>query len=261
MQYPKISIVTPSFNQAIFLERTILSVVNQNYPNLEYIIIDGGSIDDSVEIIKKYEKYLAYWISEKDSGQSEAINKGFKKATGEIFAYLNSDDIYQSNTLNYIADFFNNNRLVDILYGQAILINENDLKIGFIPALPFRLKELLNGVFSIPQQSAFWRKHVFEKLLGFNENNHTCMDGEFFARAAYHNFKFKKVNVVLASFRIHKNSKTSDKSSQKKILFQKDRLAFISELSSKAGIQTNRGLELIYRIKYIPIKLYHKIFH
>ena len=94
ISWPKISIVTPSYNQGDFLEQTILSVLNQNYPNLEYIIIDGGSTDKSMEIIKKYEKYISYWISEKDNGQADAIKKGFRKSSGEIFAWINSDDNY-----------------------------------------------------------------------------------------------------------------------------------------------------------------------
>ena len=103
---PKISIITPSFNQGKFLEETILSVINQDYPDLEYIIIDGGSSDNSVEIIKKYEKYLTYWISEKDSGQSSAINKGLKKISGELVAWINSDDLYCPNVFSKIAEYF-----------------------------------------------------------------------------------------------------------------------------------------------------------
>ena len=106
MNYPKISIVTPSFNQGIFLEATIQSVLNQNYPNLEYIVIDGGSTDNSVKIIKKYEKYLSYWVSESDRGQSHAINKGFTISTGEIMGWLNSDDLYTSGALNHVANVF-----------------------------------------------------------------------------------------------------------------------------------------------------------
>jgi glycosyltransferase involved in cell wall biosynthesis len=109
MYYPKISIVTPSYNQGKYLEETILSVIKQNYPNLEYIIIDGGSTDNSVEIIKKYEKYLTYWVSEKDNGQSDAINKGLKRCTGEIFNWLNSDDYLEPNALFKIAEAYKKN--------------------------------------------------------------------------------------------------------------------------------------------------------
>ena len=104
--FPKISIVTPSFNQAEFIEETILSVLNQKYPNLEYIIIDGGSSDGTIDIIKKYEDKIAYWISEKDDGQSYAINKGLQRSTGEIISWLNSDDIFSNNALYTIASAF-----------------------------------------------------------------------------------------------------------------------------------------------------------
>ena len=124
LAWPRISIVTPSFNQGRFLERTILSVLNQNYPNLEYIVMDGGSTDESVEIIKKYENYLAYWISEKDNGQSDAIKKGFQKSTGEILAWLNSDDIYLSGALRGVAGFFRDGKGTEVVYGNRYIIDE-----------------------------------------------------------------------------------------------------------------------------------------
>src|ERR1035437_4288596 len=122
--YPKISVITPSFNQGKYLESTIKSVLEQDYPNLEYIVIDGGSEDNSVEIIKKYEKHLAYWESVKDKGQSHAINKGFAIATGEILAWLNSDDTYEQNAIYNIAEWFRKYPELDFIYGDVNIIDE-----------------------------------------------------------------------------------------------------------------------------------------
>jgi glycosyltransferase involved in cell wall biosynthesis len=252
--WPKISIVTPSYNQAQFLERTILSVLNQNYPNLEYIIIDGGSTDGSVEIIKKYEKYLSYWVSEKDRGQSHALNKGFEKANGKIFAYLNSDDLYLPNVLKIISKYFNQNEW-DIIYGHSYVIDASDNINNLSVALPFRLKEYFFGVFPIPQQSSFWKPEVFYKTKGFNIENHTCMDGEFYVKAATLGFKFKPINYILSCFRIHKDSITgSGKFNKQYYLDEKI-------IKNKYGNSNynNKILKFYYRIKYLPIKLLKRL--
>lgn len=256
MHYPKISIVTPSYNQAQFLERTILSVINQNYPNLEYIIIDGGSTDVSVDIIKKYEKHLAYWVSEKDSGQSEAINKGLKKATGEIYAYLNSDDLLEKNTLERIAQLFFTNNKIDLIYANAKIININNKLSGFCIALPFSLKEHMAGVFAIPQQSAFWKKEVFEKIGGFNTENHTCMDGEFFAKASQLGFKFAYFDEIWSSFRIHSNSKTGVKDKKLIKSYYKSQKKYFLEIDKTYNENLYiKFLRYLLRIKYAPFKL------
>ena len=252
--WPKISIVTPSYNQAQFLERTILSVLNQNYPNLEYIIIDGGSTDGSVEIIKKYEKYLAYWVSEKDRGQSHALNKGFERATGIIFAYLNSDDIYLPNTLKIVASKFKENHY-DILYGHAYIIDENDNIVTLAVALPFVLREYFYGVFSIPQQSSFWRADVFFNVGGFNIENHTCMDGEFFVKAATLSFKFKCVDVVFSCFRIHKDSKTGSGKYYEQYLIDEEKI----KSSYGNDKYDNKIFKFYYRVKYLPVKLIKRL--
>ena len=125
ISYPKISIVTPSFNQGKYIEQTILSVINQNYPNLEYIIIDGGSTDETVNIIKKYEPWITYWVSEPDRGQSHAINKGIEKCTGHIFNWLNSDDWYEPNTLFDVASGFNSDKSIQFVsgYENHVMLN------------------------------------------------------------------------------------------------------------------------------------------
>ena len=203
LNYPKITIVTPSYNQAEFLERTILSVLNQNYPNLEYTIIDGGSTDRSVEIIKKYEKYLTYWVSEKDKGQSHAINKGFQKSTGEILAWLNSDDTYLPNTLQFIANYFKQHCVIDMLYGRCNIIDKDNIASKEVKVLPFNFIDYAYGLFTIPQPSSFWKRNIFFKSGMLNKNNHTCMDAELWINFAKNNANIAYVDIFLANFRLH----------------------------------------------------------
>lgn len=202
--FPKISIITPSFNQGRFLEETILSIINQNYPNLEYIIIDGGSTDNSVDIIKKYETQITYWISEKDSGQSEAINKGYKKATGEIIAWLNSDDLYTPNTLHEIADHFTKNPKVDIVYGDVINFLENGK--GLYVDNQFELQDFFSRI-SIHQPSVFWRREILQNSALLDEELFYCMDYDLWMKL-FLNFKSLKIKKVFSRFREHSDSKT-----------------------------------------------------
>jgi glycosyltransferase involved in cell wall biosynthesis len=211
--WPRISIVTPSFNQGEFLERTILSVLNQNYSNLEFIIIDGGSTDGSVEIIKKYEHYLAYWVSENDNGQSDAINKGFQKSTGEILAWLNSDDVYLSNTLYSIAEVFRKRKSVEIVYGNRYIIDEHDnviseRRVTHYSAFMVTLGVLYGG-FGVYQPASFWRRGTHEKVGGVDISLKFCMDTDLFIRFALSNSRFKFLREYLTAFRIHSSSKTS----------------------------------------------------
>ncbi len=210
LSYPKISIVTPSYNQGEFLEKTILSILNQNYPNLEYIIIDGGSNDNSVEIIKKYEKYLTYWISEKDKGQADAINKGFLKSTGQILAWLNSDDIYLPDALLKVTKAFRKYPYADIVYGNRYRINEKDDIIGEDRQTPFSRLGLLYGGFGFYQVSVFWRRDIYFKVNGLSFQYKCCMDDDLFVKFTINMAKFKFLREFLACFRIHKDSKTSN---------------------------------------------------
>jgi len=206
--YPKISIVTPSYNQAQFLERTILSVLNQNYPNLEYIIIDGGSTDGSVEIIKKYEKYLSFWVSEKDKGQADAINKGFKKSSGEILAWLNSDDTYLPGTFFKIAKLFERNNSIDMIYGNTYIVDNNDKLIFEHRAILFHLNThiIIGGI--LKQPNTFWKRDIYKAVGEINSRYIFCLDYELFIRIAKKG-KIKQTKDFLACFRVHEHSKSN----------------------------------------------------
>ena len=207
-KYPKISIVTPSFNQGQFIEQTIISVIKQDYPNLEYIIIDGGSTDNSVEIIKKYEKYITYWESKPDKGQSCAINKGITIANGKYVGWLNSDDFLEHNALKYIADAFENDEKSGTVCGKIYIVNEKGEKIGErYNHTEITKQKLLNGGVQINQPGSFHRKALLEKYGYLDESLKYVMDYELWVRLGQYS-KFKQIDKFVANHRFHKSSKT-----------------------------------------------------
>lgn len=208
---PLVSIVTPSYNQAAYLEATILSVLDQEYPNLEYIIVDGGSTDGSVEIIKKYGDKLAYWVSEPDCGQSHAINKGFTRATGEIVAWINSDDVYCPGSFTTVADFFIDHPHVQVLYGNSEYVDATGSHLGFFPARPFSQHSLLMSARSfdyIPQPSVFMTSQALRRTTLIDERLRCALDFDLWGKLAREN-AFATVSQVLSLFRITPTTKTS----------------------------------------------------
>ncbi|WP_281614159.1 glycosyltransferase family 2 protein [Flammeovirga sp. SubArs3] len=208
MNTKKISIITPSFNQGEFIEETILSIINQGYSNLEFIVIDGGSTDNSVDIIKKYENHIDYWISEKDNGQSDAINKGFQKATGEIITWINSDDLLVEGTLNKINDFFLNNKdNVGVIYGVVEEIDDKGKHIKYQEGYSNpSIERFLSGMAFSQPSSFFKRKYLLD--VGYLNTNYSYgMDYDLFSRLSL-NCSFIKVEDVFAKYRFHKSSKS-----------------------------------------------------
>jgi GT2 family glycosyltransferase len=210
-QWPRVSIVTPSCNQGRFLEETIRSVLLQDYPNLEYFIMDGGSTDSSVEIVRKYEPWLTYWESEQDRGQSHAINKGWQRATGEIVAWLNSDDTYAWDTIRNAASFFVSHPEVDMIYGNCSKVDENGSRIGECPTRPFDMRALVCNEWFISQPTVFMRRKVLEGVGPLNEGLHLVMDWELWLRVALAGFRIQHWADVTAGYRTWSGAKTQAK--------------------------------------------------
>jgi len=205
--WPRISIITPSFNQAAFIEKTIQSVLSQNYSNLEYIIIDGGSTDGSVDIIKKYADKLSYWISEKDNGQANAINKGFCKATGDIIGWLNSDDEYCPDTLKTVAQTFMADKDLDLVFGNRLTVDISNKLIRDDRHTRFTFPSLVIYGMIISQPAAFWKRQLIEKFGYLDESLRFAMDYEFFCRIGAY-IKTRHIRKHFAKFRWHQTSKT-----------------------------------------------------
>ena len=207
MTDPLVSIVTPSYNQAKYLEETIRSVLAQDYPRIEYIVVDGGSTDGSLEILRKYADRLAWWVSEPDQGQTEAINKGFGRATGEIMAWLNSDDTYQPNAVSEAVAFLQAYPEVGLVYGDAHFINAEGQIIGKFNARQTSYKRLRRGGVYIPQQAAFWRADLWNQVGPLDPSFYFAMDYDLWVRLA----RITEIRYTpqwWANFRLHGETKT-----------------------------------------------------
>jgi glycosyltransferase involved in cell wall biosynthesis len=204
---PLVSIVTPSFNQAQYLEQTILSVLNQDYGHLEYIIVDGGSNDGSREIIERYAHRLAYWVSEPDRGQTDAINKGFKHAGGEVLAWLNSDDTYLPGAVSEAVSYLASHPEAGMVYGDANLIDETGDMIGKFPARQTNYKRLRRGYVHIPQQAAFFRASLWRRVGPLDPTFYFAMDYDLWIRLA----RLAQLDYyprLWANFRLHGGAKS-----------------------------------------------------
>jgi glycosyltransferase involved in cell wall biosynthesis len=205
--WPRISVITPSYNQGRFLEETIRSVLLQGYPDLEYIIMDGGSTDGSLDIIRRYEPWLAYWVSQPDGGQTGAINVGWMRATGEILAYLNSDDYYLPGATTAAARAFCRSPDVAMVYGTASIVDEHGNELSKWEARPFDLKRMLTSGSIVPQPATFFSRSVVSGLGWLNETRQMIMDYELCTRIGMQ-FRTVCLPATLARFRAHGESKT-----------------------------------------------------
>lgn len=207
---PKISVVVPSLNQGHFIEETITSVLGQNYPNLELLVIDGGSTDHTIDILRRYEASLHYWVTERDSGQAEAINKGFRRATGDILCWLNSDDVFLPCALTKAVNAFTSISEPQLVYGGCLRFTVGTPNThGILPA-PFDAERLTYDDY-LEQPSTFWTRRLWEIVGGLNEELVYTLDWDWFIRASKV-CQFIPCNEFLSLFRFYDTHKTSSKS-------------------------------------------------
>jgi glycosyltransferase involved in cell wall biosynthesis len=217
--WPKISIITPSYNQAQFLEQTIRSVVLQQYPNLEYIVIDGGSTDGSIEILRQYEPWLTYWVSEKDRGQSHAINKGFKRATGDILAWLNSDDVYEQGALHTVAQAMSGMQSA-LTVGASIITENSHSLFGRLDRRFPSWPEMAYDARTFPQPSVFWTRNLWDIAGPVDEDLYFAMDFALWLRMYPHAKEVIVLDQVLSYARTHPGQKGALEGRQSHMLNQ-----------------------------------------
>lgn len=256
MKNLKFSIVIPSYNQGIFIEQTLTSIISQKYENLEIIVIDGGSTDNTTSILKKYSSHITYWQSKPDNGQSDAIAIGFSLATGDILSWLNSDDIYHPSALQEVNNTFLETD-AEVVYGNMYLINESGQVVSeryLTTFLPECLRDAyLCGGFGIYQPASFWRRSIYEKVGGLDKSFRFCMDNDLFNRFVIFGAKFKFIDDFLAGFRIHSESKTSTLSN----IAKSEGLAIYDKYVTKRNIKFPLAKKLFakaYRFTYLTAR-------
>jgi glycosyltransferase involved in cell wall biosynthesis len=203
-----VSIITPSYNQGKYLTETMRSVLEQDYPRIEYIVIDGGSTDNTLEVIKSFEKRLAYWVSEKDKGQTDAINKGFNRAKGQILAYINSDDTYNTGAVSAAVNYLNEHPDVGVVYSDLNFIDEKSNVIGKFPAAQTDLKKLRRGYVHVPQPATFFRAEYWKQVGPLDPSFYFAMDYDLWVRLAGLTRLQYLPGPVWANFRMHLSGKT-----------------------------------------------------
>jgi glycosyltransferase involved in cell wall biosynthesis len=204
---PLVSVITPSFNHARYIEATIQSVLLQDYPHIEYIIVDGGSTDETVDILKRYESKLAWWVSEKDQGQTDAINKGFAHATGDILAWLNSDDTYEPGAISAAVKYLQEHPHIGMVYGDCNFINENGNEIGKFNAAQTSHRLIRQGYVHIPQQTMFFRADLWKQVGPLDPSFYFAMDYDLWTRISAR-AEIKYMPQTWANFRLHTTGKT-----------------------------------------------------
>lgn len=205
-EHPLVSIVTPSFNKGPYIEETILSVRNQTYPRIEHIVIDGGSTDETLSILEKYSGDII-WISERDNGQSDAINKGWRRSHGEIIAYLNADDTYPPDAVAIAVTYLEEHPDAGMVYGDGILTDENGKFIQTYHAGEFSLRDLIYCRDNILQPALFLRKAAYDRIGGIDENLHLAMDLDYWIRAGLL-FRVAYIPIPLATAKIYGDAKS-----------------------------------------------------
>ncbi len=206
-QFPVVSIITPSYNQASFLPETIDSVLQQTYPNIEYIVVDGGSTDGTLDVLKEYQDRISWWVSEKDRGQTEAINKGFARARGEILAWLNSDDTYYPQAVEEAVAFLSAHPDVGMVYGDANYIDSHGRVIGKFNTRQTSYARLRRGAVYIPQQASFFRARLWKQVGPLDPSFYFAMDYDLWVRFAKVS-EIRYVPRLWANFRLHEGAKT-----------------------------------------------------
>lgn len=255
----KISVVTISFNQAEFIEQAIQSVLSQDYTDVEYIVVDAGSTDGSRDIIRKYRDKLASIIFEPDAGPADGLNKGFAKATGSIFYYLNADDLLLPGALQIAASHFADMPHVDVIYGSGLEVDKQGRVVKRIFCSKWNLRSYVFGTVSVVQQATFIRSAAYKKVGGFNTQNRTCWDYELLADLAVNNCLIKQMPAFLGAFRIYTESITGSGRFQQEI--QKDLARIRRRVLGRGPSWADRFIFIYFRlIKNVmePVVVYKK---